>query len=92
PGMDTPTLQNIVALRESEGGGLDGSGVIRNLNQLQAAAANPQVLQQIARYCTVRGEIYEVHATARAGNSEREFVAVIFRGPRSVEVVGFHPK
>jgi general secretion pathway protein K len=92
PGMDTPTLQNIVTLRESEGGGLDGSGVIRSLGQLQAVVSNPQVLQQISRYCTVRGETYEVHATARAGGIERKFVAVVLRGPRGVQVVGFHPK
>lgn len=92
PGMDTPTLQNIVSMRQSEGGGPFGSGVIVNLSQLQAVVSNPQVLQQISRYCTVRGETYEVHALARTGSSQREFVAVIYRGPRSVEVVGFHPK
>lgn len=93
PGMDTPTLEGIVTLRSSEGGGPDGSGVIRSLSQLQAIVPNPQALQQISRYCTTRGETYEVHAIARAGNSEREFIAVVFRGFRGgALVVSFHPK
>lgn len=92
PGMDTASIQNLMAMRSSEGGFGDSSGVIRDLGQLRAAVPSPQALQQISRYCTVRGETYEVHVTARAGASQREFVAVIYRAARAVQVVGFHPK
>ncbi|HTL73795.1 MAG TPA: general secretion pathway protein GspK [bacterium] len=92
PGMDTASIQNLMAMRSSEGGFGDGTGVIRDLSQLRAVVPSPEALQQISRYCTVRGETYEVHATARAGASQREFVAVVYRNGRSVQVVGFHPK
>ena len=91
PGIDTPTMQGIVTLRDSMGGPT-GDGVIANLGQLQAVVPNPQVLQQISRYCTVRGDTYEVHATAKVGSSEREFVAVVYRNGNNVQVVSFHPK
>lgn len=91
PGMDTASMQNLITMRSSEGGGLEG-GVIRDLNQLRAVVSSPQALQQISRYCTVRGETYEVHATAKVGPNEREYVAVVFRGGRTVQVVSFHPK
>ena len=92
PGMDTTSVQNILTLRESEGGMNNSSGVIRDPGQLQAALANPQAFQQIQNYCTVHGDTYEVHATARVGTSQREFVAVVFRGGTGIMVVGFHPK
>jgi len=40
----------------------------------------------------VHGAVYEVHATAQAGTSQREFIAVVLRNGNSVTVVGFHPK
>jgi general secretion pathway protein K len=92
PGMDTASIQNLITMRSSVGGFGDGTGVIRDLGQLRTVLPSPQALQQIARYCTVRGETYEVHATARAGASEREFVAVVYRTGRTVQVVAFHPK
>lgn len=91
PGMDTPTLEGIENLRNSEGGPIM-DGVIANISQLQSVISNPQVLQQLNRYCTVRGDTYEVHATAKVGNSEREFVAVIYRNGNRTQIVGFHPK
>jgi len=92
PGMDVNSVQNILTLRESAGGMNDASGVIRDLGQLQSAVGNPQAFQQIQNYCTVHGDTYEVHATAQVGTSQREFVAVVFRGGTSITVVGFHPK
>ena len=91
PNMDDTTVQNIENLRDSEGG-MNNSGVISSWNQLQPVLSNPALMNQLQRYCTFSGTTYEVHALARAGNSEREYVAVLFRGPRGVQVVGFHPK
>lgn len=94
PGMDNASVENLVTLRSSEGGGpMGGTGVIADLGILRSVVSSPQALQQISRYCTVRGETYEVHVTARTGASQREFVAVIFRGNRgAAQVVSFHPK
>jgi len=91
PGLDANSIQAIMTLRDSEGG-LDGSGIIRDLSQLQSVLPNPQALQQIKNFCTVSGNTYEVHATAHTGSSTREFVAILFRNGPNVQVIGFHPK
>ncbi len=92
PGMDANSVQNIMTLRESAGS-FDGSGgVITSLSQLQAVVSSPQVFQQLNNYCTVSGNTYEVHATARIGSDEREFIAVLLRFGNLVQIVGFHPK
>jgi general secretion pathway protein K len=92
PGMDGEAIQNIMTFRTSEGGYDNSSGVIQNLGQLNPMMQNPQAQQQIARYGTVRGDTYEVHATAQVGPDQREFVAIVLRTGNTVQVVGFHPK
>ena len=93
PGIDTTSIQNIMTLRDSEGGLNGTGGIIRDINsQLRSVVSNPQALQQINNYCGVSGSTYEVHATASVGPSQREFIAVIFRGGAAIQIVGFHPK
>ena len=92
PNLDTNAAQSILTLRNSAGS-FDGSdGVIRNLGQLQAVLPDPQAMQQINNYCTIRGDTYEVHATAQVGQNQREFIAVVYRVGNTVFVIGFHPK
>ena len=91
PGMDQNSVDAIFKLRDAEGGTM-GSGIIGDLNQLSAALPDPQIVQRLQQYCGVAGNTYEVHATARVGVSEREFVAVVFRNGAFVQLVGFHPK
>jgi len=92
PGVDAAAVQNILTFRSSEGGLDNNSGVIGNVSQLNTFIPNPLGQQQVARYCDVRGDTYEVHATARIGTSQREFIAIIFRLGNTVQIVGFHPK
>lgn len=92
PDMDDLTVQGILNLRESEGDALTGNGVIRDINQLRAVIPNPQAFAQLQRYATTSGNTYEVNITARAGNSTREFVAIIIRNGPQTRIVGFHPK
>jgi general secretion pathway protein K len=92
PDMDGNAVQGILTLRSSEGDAMTGNGVIRDVNQLRSVIPNPQALAQLQRYATVSGNTYEVHITAHAGASTREFVAVIIRnGPQS-RIVSFYPK
>lgn len=91
PLMDTPTLDAIDNLRTSEGGPIQ-DGVIANISQLQSVVSNPQILQQLSRYCTTRGDTYEVTAKARVGSSERDYIAVIYRNGNRTQIVGFHAK
>ena len=92
PGVDGEAIQNIMNFRSSESGLDSPSGVIQNLGQITSLVPNPLGQQQINRYGTVRGDTYEVHATAQAGTSQREFIAVVMRAGNTVRVVGFHPK
>jgi general secretion pathway protein K len=92
PGMDGEAIQNIMTFRNSEGGYENSDGVFQSPNQLQSMISNPLGKQQATRYLDVHGTVYEVHATAQAGTSQREFVAVVLRNGNNVSVVGFHPK
>jgi general secretion pathway protein K len=92
PGMDGEAIQNIMTYRSSAGGYDNSDGVFQNLGPLNAMISNPLGQQQIGRYLDVHGAVYEVHATAQAGTSQREFIAVVLRNGNSVTVVGFHPK
>ena len=59
PGIDTTSIQNIMTLRDSEGGLNGTGGIIRDINsQLRSVVSNPQALQQINNYCGVSGSTY----------------------------------
>ena len=92
PGIDGDAIQNIMTYRNSESGMNASDGVFQNLGPLNAMISNPLGQQQVGRYLDVHGTVYEVHATAQAGASTREFVAVLLRSGNGVSVVGFHPK
>jgi general secretion pathway protein K len=92
PEMDGNTVEAILNLRDSEGDSMTGNGVIRDVNQLRSVIPNPQAFAQLQRYATTSGGTYEVSITAKAGNSTREFVAVIIRNGPQTRIVGFHPK
>jgi general secretion pathway protein K len=91
PFMDAPTLDAIDNLRQSAGGPIQ-DGIIANLGQLQSVVSNPQIIQQLNRYCTTRGDTYEVEITAAVGSSQRKYVAVIYRNGNRTQIVGFHAK
>ena len=84
PGMDTLTAQAIITARDSD-------PPIRNLPQLLAAAGvNPAAAGQIQRYAGVRGDTYEVRATATIGEVSHYYTAVVFRTGPNVQVVSFY--
>jgi general secretion pathway protein K len=94
PEMDGNSVNGIITLRDSTGDSLTpgGDGVIRDLGMLQSVVSNPTALQQLQRYCTTAGNTYEVTVTAHAGQSTREFLAVIIRNGNQAQVVSFRPK
>jgi len=55
--------------------------------------ANPQVLGDLTRYFTTRSLVFEVHVTATAGNSHREYVALLRRnGPKDIQTLNLYWK
>ena len=96
PGVDEQTAEAIIKQRSGPDGA-DGDAddtPFRSPNQIAAAGINPQVVAQIANYCTVRSSTFEVHVTATSARCRREYIAVLYRagnGP-DVQVVRFYWK
>ena len=84
PGMDTITAQNIIKFRD-----LGNEPPARDVGRL-LAGANPQVMQQVQRYVGVRGDTYEVRATATIGAVSHEYTAILYRTGPNVQVVSFY--
>jgi DNA uptake protein ComE-like DNA-binding protein len=84
PGIDTAAAQAIETARDSD-------PPIRNVGQLLAAAGiNPATSGQILNYTDIRGNTYEVHATATIGQISHEYTAVVFRNGPNVTVYSFY--
>lgn len=94
PGIDTDSVQNIIKFRAGPDGqeGTDDDTPFINVSQLSAAGVSPQAMPAINQYCTTRSTTFEVHVTAKIGDSQREFVAVLFRNGPNVDTVEFYWK
>jgi len=91
PGMDAQSAASIVVQRAGPDGvdGTEDDTPFRNTAQLAAAGVNPQAIQQAAQYCSVGSSAFEVHVTAKIGDSSREFTAILWRNGLDVQVVSF---
>jgi general secretion pathway protein K len=94
PGMDTTSAENILKFRAGPDGvdGTDDDTPFQNVGQIASAGVNAQAAAQIANYCTTRSTTFEVHVTAKIAQSEREFVAVVFRNGPNTQIVRFYWK
>jgi type II secretory pathway component PulK len=95
PGVDAAMTATIIQLRAGPDGidGTDDDTPFRSVNQLVSAGINPQVIQQLGNYCTVRSSTFEVHVTAKIGDSSREFTAILVRNSGTdIEILGFYWK
>lgn len=83
PGLGTTEVQAMITARDSD-------PPIRNVQQLLAAAGiNPQAAGQVLNYIDIRGNTYEIHATATIGQLSHEFTAIAIRNGPNVQVVSF---
>jgi general secretion pathway protein K len=93
PGIDAQIAATIIQHRAGPDG-IEGTGddePYRSLGELATAGVNPQIIPQLGNYCTVRSQTFEVHVTARIGQSSREFVALLFRNSGTdVEILSFY--
>ena len=92
PGMDTTSAQNILKFRAGPDGvdGTDDDTPFQSVGQLASAGVTPQATGQIGNYCTTRSTTFEIHVTARIGDQERDFVAVVFRNGPNTQIVRFY--
>ncbi len=91
PGMDATTAESIIKYRSGPDGAeaTEDDTPFRNVGQLNAAGISAAVVQQLARYCTVNSSTFEVHITAKAGDTTRDFTAILYRNGVDVQVVSF---
>jgi general secretion pathway protein K len=83
PGIDALGAANIVQQRAGPDGldGTEDDTPFRSPGQLAAAGLNPRAVQQAAPFCTVSSSVFEVHVTAKIGDSTRDFTAILYRKP-----------
>jgi hypothetical protein len=91
PGVDDAIAENIVKLRAGPDGveGTADDTPFPNPGQISAAGA-PAAAQQ---FCSVNSSAFEVHVTARIGDYQREYVAILYRNsPTDIKVLSFYWK
>jgi general secretion pathway protein K len=94
PGVDATTAATIIQQRAGPDGvdGTEDDTPFRGVNQL-AGLVPQQAQNALSSLCTVRSSTFEVHVTAKIGDSTREFVATLFRNSGTdIQVVGFYWK
>ncbi len=92
PGMDTNSAANLILQRAGPDGvdGTEDDTPFRNPGQLAAAGLNPRAIQEATAFCTVSSSTFEVHVTAKIGDSTREFTAILYRASGTdIQVVSF---
>jgi type II secretory pathway component PulK len=90
PGMDANAAENIVKQRagpDGEDGTIDDTP-FRGV-QLAAAGLSATAVQQATPFFTVSSSAFEVHVTAKVGDSSREFTAILYRNGTDIQVVSF---
>jgi general secretion pathway protein K len=95
PGVDGAVAAAIVKQRAGPDGveGTEDDTPYQNVGQLATAGLGPQFTSQIGNLCTVRSLTFEVHVTARIGDYQREYIAILLRNPGSeIQVLGFYWK
>jgi len=84
PGMTTSSAQALETARDSD-------PPLRNVQQLLSAAGiDPQAMGQIQNYVDIRGNTYEVKATATIGSISHEYTAIVIRDGQNMRVVSFY--
>ena len=96
PGVDANIAAAIIQQRSGPDGadGTEDDTPFRNAaGALQTAGLNPANAAQAANLLTTRSTAFEVHVTARIGDTTREFTAILFRaGGTDIQVAGFYWK
>ena len=94
PFVDANTAAQIVQMRSGPDGvdGTDDDTPYRNVGEA-GMAVNPQLVQQLQRYCDIRSRTYAVQVDAEIDGYRRTFYAVIGRNsPREVPILAFYWK
>jgi len=89
PGVDAALAASIIQQRAGPDGvdGTEDDTPFRNASQLTSLGI------QNTSLCTTRSSVFEVHVTAKIGDSQREFIATLYRNSGTdIQVLGFYWK
>lgn len=91
PNVDATTAESIIKYRAGPDGAeaTEDDTPFRNTQQLNAAGVSSALVSQISNYVTVSSSTFEVHVTARVGDSTREYSAILYRNGNTIQVVSF---
>lgn len=93
PGMDPDSAAQLIKMRAGPDGieGNEDDTPFNSPGQISQTGINPQVSNEIQRYCTMRSTVFEVTVKAQSGLFTRIFHAVIVRNnPNDLRVVAFY--
>jgi hypothetical protein len=95
PGVDVNTAAQIVKMRAGPDGvdGTEDDTPFNNVGEA-AMAVNPQLMQQLSRYCDVVSQTFEVQVDASLGGYHRTFYGVVAQNgnTREMQVLSFYWK
>jgi general secretion pathway protein K len=92
PNMDAATAESIIKYRAGPDGvdATEDDTPYRSVGQLAAAGISQAAVQQLSRYCAISSSVFEVHITAKIGDSSRDFTAILWRNTGTdIQVVSF---
>jgi type II secretory pathway component PulK len=92
PGVDANIAAAILQIRAGPDG-VDGTAddtPFKSVNDLTMAGINSTLVAELNRYATVRSSVFQATVTARVGDDEKIFKAILYRTGRNVETVGFY--
>jgi general secretion pathway protein K len=91
-GVDGSVAAAIVQQRAGPDG-VDGTEDDTPIRNVQSALQSAGVNQRFGSLLTTRSYTFEVHVTAKIGDYSREYIAILYRNPRTptdIEIFGFH--
>jgi len=92
PGVDANVAAAILQIRAGPDGvdGTEDDAPFRSVNDLVMAGINSSLVAELNRYASVRSSVFQATITAKIGDDEKVFKAILTRNNRNVQTVEFY--
>ena len=93
PGVDSRVAESIVGARAGEDEGTGLTGPYRSVDQVRRVPeVSPMIAGQLQPFCDVRSYTFQVEIDAQIGDYKRQFIAILGRNSKDVQVLSFYWK